>query len=144
MILEEIKKLKTDRKELRKFGVTIAIALGLLGGLLLYKESSKYVEFWGVGLLFLILGFLLPELLKPFYKVWMIFAITLGWFNTRLLLGIIFFLMFTPMGLIMRLLGKDLLDQKFIQTRTNLEPVPTYWKKREKAPLDKTRYERLF
>jgi multisubunit Na+/H+ antiporter MnhG subunit len=137
-LLEEIKKIKTDSKELRKFGIILAIVLGLLGGFALYKGSGKYLGFWGVGLLFLVFGLFLPQFLKSVYKAWMALALVLGWINTHLILGLIFYLVFTPMGLIMKLLGKDLLDQK-------LDPeAKTYWKKREKSSLGIRRYERLF
>ena len=44
-----------------------------------------------------------PASLRPVYKVWMRFAGVLGWINTRIILGLVFFLMFFPFGLIMRL-----------------------------------------
>lgn len=141
---EEIKKIKADRKELRKFGITIAIVLGLLGSLALYKESSKYLGFWGVSCLFLVLSLLLPELLKPVHKVWMALALMLGWINTHLLLGLIFYLIFTPVGLILRGIGKDLLDQKFTPPGTGSNSTGSYWKKREKGSKDKVKYERMF
>lgn len=143
-LLEEIKKIKPDRKDLRKFGITIAIVLGLLGSLALYKGSGKYLGFWGIGGLFLVLGLLLPELLKPIHKAWMALALILGWINTHIILGLIFFLIFTPIGLILRLMGKDLLDQKFPQPGTGSGSDLTYWKKREKNSKDKVRYERMF
>jgi hypothetical protein len=66
------------------------------------------------------------------------FAFVLGWINTRILLGIFFYLILTPIGLIMRISGKDLIDQKIDKG------AKSYWKKRERVPFDPAQYERLF
>ena len=66
------------------------------------------------------------------------FAHALGWINTRLLLGLFFYLVLTPAALILRLLGKDLLHQQVDRS------APSYWIKREPVQLDPERYERLF
>ena len=54
-----------------------------------------------------------PGFLSPVYRVWMAIGYVLGWINTRIILGVVFFLLFTPMGLIMRLLGKDPMCRRF-------------------------------
>jgi len=54
------------------------------------------------------------------------------------LLGMMFYLVFTPIGLLVRLSGNVLLDLKIDKNAT------TYWKKRERIPFDKTKYERLY
>ena len=55
---------------------------------------------------------LLPRSLGPVYRVWMAIGQILGWINTRLILGVLFYGLFTPMGLAMRLLGKDAMRRK--------------------------------
>ena len=65
-------------------------------------------------------------------------AHALGWFNTRLILTVMFYLLFTPIGLVLRLLGKDLLNRK-------IEPnAETYWIDREEEAFDRKRYEKQF
>jgi carbamoyltransferase len=58
--------------------------------------------------------------------------------NTRLLLGAFFYLILTPIGLVMRLAGKDYLEKQIDRSAT------TYWIKREPVPMDQKRYENLF
>lgn len=79
-----------------------------------------------------------PNLLKPVYKVWMKIAHAIGWFNTRVLLTLIYYVIFTPIGLLARAIGKDLLN-------TKLEPeATTYWIPREKKEVPPEDYERQF
>ena len=66
------------------------------------------------------------------------FAFVLGWINTRLILGIFFYLILTPVGLIMRLFGRDPLHRKLDRKAT------TYWEKRGSVEFKRERYERLF
>jgi len=75
------------------------------------------------------------NLLKPVYAAWMSFASVLGWINTRIILAILFYLVLTPMGLAMRLLGVDLLERK--------EKKETCWKKK-KPGLGHLNYDRRF
>jgi len=73
--------------------------------------------------------------LKPVYIAWMKFVYLFGWVNTRLMLIIIFYLVFTPIGLVMRLCGVDPLERKINKKEKS------YWKKKE---LSKPNYERQF
>jgi len=79
-----------------------------------------------------------PFILRPIYVGWMKFAFVLGWINTRLILGIFFYLILTPVGLIMRLFGRDPLHRKFDRDAT------TYWAKRPPAEFKQERYQQLF
>ncbi len=53
-----------------------------------------------------------PFVLKPIYRLWMVVGQILGWINTRIILGLIFFAVFTPYSLVLKLLGKDILSRK--------------------------------
>jgi hypothetical protein len=66
-----------------------------------------------------------PALLKPLQKIWMALAIVMGWISTRIILSLLFFIVLTPIGFIMRLRGKDLLDEKIEKEKTS------YWIYRE-------------
>lgn len=133
MIRKELKSLKIDKKTLRNFGLLFFVVLIAMAGLSYWKGRSNWPWFIGGSGLFLILGLFLPFLLKPFYKVWMIFAFLLGWVMTRIIVSLAFFLIFTPVGFVFRVMGKDLLNEKIERNAT------TYWKKHEPI-LDKSRY----
>ena len=66
-----------------------------------------------ISIIFLILGLINSNILKPFNFIWMKFGMLLGRIISPVILGIIFFFVVTPTGLIMRLLGKDLLNFKY-------------------------------
>ena len=79
---------------------------------------------------------ILTSFLKPIYKVWMGFAAILAWINTRIILVAMFYLIFTPVGLVMRLFRIDPLERNKIKE--------SYWKKKEKADFNPLNYERRF
>ncbi len=87
---------------------------------------------------FLVTGLFGYPVLRPLYLGWMKFAFVLGWLNTRLLLGVFFYLVITPTGLLLRILRKDLLDQRVDRS------AKSYWKLREVKPFDPKQCERLF
>ena len=66
-----------------------------------------------ISLIFLLLGLLNSKILSPLNKLWFKFGIFLGKLISPLIIGIIFFLVVTPIGLIMRLFGKDVLNLKY-------------------------------
>jgi len=59
-----------------------------------------------------------PRCLTPIYRGWMYVGAALGWFNTRVILAIGYFLVFTPIGWVMALMGKDPLRRKYDPTET--------------------------
>ena len=91
-------------------------------------KSQEDLRLWALilSLIFLILGILNSKILTPLNKLWIKFGIFLGNIVSPVVMGIVFFIVVTPTGLIMRLLGKDLL-------RINKnESISTYWIDREK------------
>lgn len=75
--------------------------------------------------------------LKAIYKGWMKFARALGWVNTRIILSLVYFLIFTPIALFFKLIGKDPMSMRF-------EAVDSYWVKREFKELGQEDYRRQF
>ncbi len=129
---------KSTPNEIRKFGYLFASIGVLVAAYMVYKGHRGWP--WalvGSGF-FLTTGLFFTPVLKPIYIGWMKFAHALGWINTRVILGIFFYLVLTPLGLILRLLGKDLLDQKIDRS------ARSYWVKREPVKVDPGRYEQLF
>jgi len=131
-------KLNLDKSRLRKFGITMGVAFMAITIFILLKHKHTIFYTSIISALFFILAFMAPVLLKPIYIFWMKFAFVLSWINTRLILLIIFYLIFTPIGLAMRLFGVDLLDRKIERNKKS------YWKEKEKHKFDRLNYERQF
>ena len=96
----------------RSFGIVFSIVFLLIA---LYPLiHSEEIRFWSIiiSLIFLVLGLLKSKILAPLNKLWFKFGIFLGKIISPLIMGIIFFLVVTPIGILMRLLGKDLLNLK--------------------------------
>lgn len=91
--------------ELRKFGFVTAGMLVLVFGLLIPWIWSFAWPVWPyiIATILITLALFAPAFLNPVYVKWMRFAEILGWINTRIILGLIFYLVFLPFGLIMRL-----------------------------------------
>jgi membrane-associated phospholipid phosphatase len=130
-------RLDLDRKSLRKFGITMGIAFLVITLFLLIRHKYNILPIL-ISAVFFILAFTIPILLKPIYIIWMKLAFVLSWFNTRLILLIIFYLIFTPFGFVIKFLGKDLLDLKIEKDK------PSYWRKKEGVPFKPQKYERQF
>jgi len=126
------------KKEIRKFALTIGIVITLIGIFLIIKKSPKYPIFFIIGGLIFISGLILPKILKPFYIGWMTLANILNWIMTRIILGILFFAIFTPISLISKIFGKQYLTLK---ESNNCE---SYWNLREKKEFDNSIYENQF
>ena len=138
MIIEEIRSIKSDKKECRKFGLSVGIVLIIISVILAFYDTGSFVYFGSIGGLLVISAVIAPALLKPLQKIWMILAVIMGFIMTRLILLILFYLILTPIGLIARLFGKDFLDLKL-----NKEQV-SYWNKREAGQYEKLETERQF
>ena len=139
-ISKEIKALDTSSKEIRKFGLVIAIALGVIGSFVYVKFGNFDVVgwLWGIGLLFLILGFILPSILRPVYRMWMLIAYLIGGIVSRVILTVLFYVVLTPTGLVLRLFGKDVLDQRFEKDRES------YWIKKDLSGHTKDQYRKMY
>lgn len=102
------------KKELRNFGLMIGAFVGALFGLLMPWLFSYSFPMWP-WVVFSVLFFfalLLPYFLLPIYKVWMVIGHWLGWINTRIILAVLFYLVFFPIGIFMKLIGKDPMMRK--------------------------------
>ena len=99
----------------RSFGVVFFVVFLLIALYPLINNGE--VRLWSLitSIIFLILGLLNSKFLNPFNKLWFKFGIILGKIISPLIMGIIFFLVVTPTGLIMRLLRKDILSLKYNQ-----------------------------
>jgi hypothetical protein len=138
VIADELRAVKSGRGDLRKFGITMAVGLGVLGALFLWRGKGEPMIFFGLAALFLVLGLAIPAVLRPVQRAWMAFAIVLGWVMTRVILVVLFFVGVTPVALIARVVGKRFLSLGFEPERAS------YWERREKPDRGIERYESQF
>ena len=96
----------------RNFGIVFSVVFLIIS--LWPILSQNEIRIWSLTIsgIFFILGIFNSKLLLPLNKIWLKFGIFLGNFIAPIVMGIVFFLVVTPTGLIMRLLGKDLLNLK--------------------------------
>jgi len=97
----------------RSFGIVFFIVFLLIAIYPLINQGE--IRAWSVliSLLFLILGIINSKILTPLNKAWFKFGIFLGKIISPIVMGIIFFLVVTPIGIIMRIFGKDVLNLKY-------------------------------
>ena len=131
MILDDIKDIKSSDSGLKKFGVTLGIFFLLFGLLWLWKSKPGAFYWFELASFFLIFAFLAPRFLRLAQKVWMTFALLIGWVMTRVILGVVFYFILTPISLVARWTGKQFLDTK------NLKGSDSTWVIR--APADRNK-----
>jgi len=102
----------------RNFGIIFFIVFALIAFYPLINGNSIRLSFLVVSLIFLILGILNSKFLLPINKIWFRFGIFLGKIISPLIMGMIFFLVVTPIGLLMKLFGKDVLNLKYNKDRS--------------------------
>ena len=137
-MIEEIKNIRSEKSDLRKFGITFGLILLIIAGFLFWKENELFQITLTVGVVLCMLGITLTVVLKPIYWMWMIFATILGWIMTRVILSVLFYAILTPIGLILRLFGKQFLELKWDKTDI------TYWNYRPKNLFVAEKYEKQF
>ena len=102
----------------RSFGIVFFIVFLLIATYPLLKGND--IRFWSllISFGFLILGLMNSKILSPLNKLWFKFGLILGKIISPLIMGIIFFVVVTPIGVVMRVLKKDLLNLKYNQKET--------------------------
>ena len=97
----------------RSFGIVFFVVFLLVAIYPIIDDGE--LRLWSIiiSIIFLILGLINSKILTPLNKLWFKFGIFLGKIISPLVMGIIFFLVVTPIGLLMRLSGKDLLNLKY-------------------------------
>ena len=102
----------------RSFGIIFFIVFSLIALYPLIYNGEIRIWSITISLIFLVLGLLNSKILTPLNKIWFKFGIFLGKIISPFVMGIIFFLVVTPIGLIMRLLGKDVLNLKYNKNKS--------------------------
>ena len=121
----------------RKFGFFFTLVF-FIAWIYFYKSSSFTISYvlLSTSLLFITVTLLKPKLLLPLNKLWMQFGLLLGMIISPIVLGVIFFGIFTPVAFLMRIAGRDELSLKFKKTST-------YWILR-KEPIQSESFKRQF
>jgi len=119
---------RPDDRRLRQFALVLLLSLGLAGALAAWKlgtvRHAAPIALWALGVALAAIGLAAPRWIRPLYIAWMAVAWPLGWVMSHVALAIIFFLVFTPIALIFRLIGRDLLHRRFDSA------AESYWIKR--------------
>ena len=109
----------------RGFGILFFVVFFIISIWPILNDGNLRIWSMIIALIFLILGLLNSKVLNPFRKIWIKFGELLGKIISPIVLFIIFFLLVTPIGLLMKILGKDLLSIKYSKNKT-------YWTNRLK------------
>ena len=121
---------KMKRGSNRSFGLVFFLVFFIIAlWPLINGEDFSQIRNWPLyfSLVFLILGLMNSKLLTPLNKLWFKFGMLLGSIIAPIVMAIVFFFVVTPVGVFMRIIGKDLLKKKY---EKNIE---SYWIKKDKA-----------
>jgi hypothetical protein len=127
-----------NKKEWRKFGIGLSIILSVIATIQLIIGRELYSYFYGAGIGTLLIGLVLPILLKPIFILFSYIGFVLGWFMTRVILSFLFYVVFTLIGGILRLFGKKFLDLKLDRN------TGSYWIDKKSERLERKNYENQF
>ena len=99
---------RLSRKEGRSFGLTLGIAFGVLGTILWWrgKEPADFVV-WSVAALFLGAGLMIPGRLGPVHRAWMGLAHAISKVTTPIFMGVVYYVVLMPIGVVMRFFGRN-------------------------------------
>jgi len=130
---------KVQKKDLRQFGIVLGIILGVFGTIHFFKQhATAYKWFFSVSMISLIFGIFFPMKLKPVFKVFTKIAHAIGWVNTRIILTAVYYVILTPIGLVLRIFGKDMLDLKIDKN------TKSYWITRNQTKPSKENLTKQF
>lgn len=140
-IREEIQAVQKEPTS-RDLTILALLFLGILtviGAYQLFWKGSDSWYYWIVAGVVLAALRLIPPVFRQLYRLWLRFSVILGYFVARIILIITYFVAVLPIGILMRLFGKDPMDRK-------LDPqAPTYWIEREaEEDYSIERYEKQF
>jgi hypothetical protein len=120
---------KPNRRELRQFAALWLGFFGLIGSYCrwVHDSSTAAIVLWAISVVG-VGGWFVPSLIRPLYVVWIALAMPIGWTVSHLLLLAMFYLVFTPIGLIIRACGYDPLARRFDRT------AASYWREHDRNP----------
>jgi hypothetical protein len=116
-----------SRRQLTAFGLTWLVFFGLLGGISWWKSGSlaEAVVLWGIGVAVPAVGHVFPGFLRLVFLGMSYATFPVGFVLSYIILAVVYYLVLTPIGLVVRLMGKDPMQRRFDHT------AKTYWTTRE-------------
>ncbi len=129
---------RAETKQARKTALVVGAVLVAFAAFSLWRAHPLRAQvLGGAGALLLLIGGLAPSWARPFYRGWMTLAAGLGYVNSRIILGVMYYGVMTPVGLVMRLAGRDPL-------RRRGRAAGSYWIPSPKTRQNPAQFERLF
>jgi hypothetical protein len=126
-------------RELRKFGLTVGGAFAAFGAVSWWRGHTLPPKIlWTVAVFLLVPGAFAPAVLAPVQRVWMAFAAALAFVNTRIILAVLFYVVLTPIGFVLRLFHDP------VNRSMKKDTAGSQWIKRTPQPVELARYERQF
>ena len=111
-------------KQERQFGLVFAIFFTLVAFWPLWPLHAPGLGWLAAALVSLVLGVFFPRPLAPLNRAWLAIGHVLGWINSKIILGFVFYAIVTPTAMLMKVLGRDLLSRR-------LRHNGSYWVKRD-------------
>ena len=128
-----------DENALRSFGLLMGGVFSLIAAILFYKgKVTAFTVFGGIAGAFFFSALVCPRLLAGIYVGWMKFAVVIGHVNTKIILSLMYTVIFTLMRALLFVLRKDSLQKKFDSS------LDSYWSDHEPVDSDPCRYEKQF
>jgi hypothetical protein len=133
--------INTDKKQIRTFGIGLAVFLCIFASIYLYKHGLTTAPkiLFGIAPVIFLLSLLSPKILKPIYIPLTFIAHCIGWVMSKIILGIQYYLIFTPISLFFRVIGKDLLDREY-----DFQKKSYWYSKSDDAPNTPESMEKQF
>ncbi len=123
----------------RKFGSFFTLIFLVVAIYFFWADNPRFaVAFALIGTAFALITMLMARVLQPLNRLWMSFGLLIGSIVSPIVLGLIFFLMFTPIALVMKLFGRDELGLTMRRTS------PSHWKPRADADRDENSFKYQF
>lgn len=138
MIIEEIKSIKSGKKELYKFGLTLGVISCVWIALFFWHKKIWHPYFFIISVSLVFFALICPTILKPLHKILSAIFILINWIITRIVLCVIFYFGFTLTRIFALLFGKRFLNLK-IDKNTD-----SYWILKETEVMDRGRYQKQF
>lgn len=141
-VAEEVRALDTGRAALRRFGLAVGGVFLAIGAVVVWRSGwtlgPAATVLGGLGGALMALGLVAPPLLRPVYLGWMGLAFVLGFVMTRVILTVVFVGLVIPIGLVLRLVGKDLLDRRLDRG------AASYWREKRYRDASPARLEKYY
>ncbi len=132
-VRDELDTLNQSTKQIRQFSTIMLVAFAALWYYALQNHFDWLATISILFFIFFLSGFRCGSSVRFVHKYWMALAFGIGWFVSRLLLSLIYFVIVTPIGLISRMLGKKFIEAGFEKSKSS------YWKKRINPKIDYTK-----